>query len=79
MEETERMRKIKEAGERIAQAADVLKETADQLRADVDALARRVSAVESDTIRAADNLVVSSEKVAGEQIIQDGRLDTLEN
>lgn len=75
----DRLERLKEVGVQIADQAAALKEVADTLREDVDALAARMTAVEEGNITVADELVKSDERVEGQQVVQDDRLDTLEN
>lgn len=74
----ERLERLREVGARIASAAAELQVVAEQLRIDVDALTVRMSAVEDGNMITADELVKSDKKVEDRQIVQDGRLDSLE-
>lgn len=71
--------RLKRASVMIADQAAAIKKVADELRDDVDALAKRVANVEGDATRVAKTLVKESERVEGRQVVQDTRLDTLEN
>lgn len=73
------LNRIREAGLHLAESAEKIRELAEQLRRDVDSLTDRVTAVENEAAHASEDLVDAKEKVSGEQAVQDGRLDTLEN
>lgn len=76
---SERLKRIQQAGQTLADTAAEVKDIADQLRADVDALSARIDLVEKDNVKVADNLVDAANVVEQQQVVQDGRLDNLEN